>query len=230
VGWFLFFRGQGQQQPKQNGRRLISLIFAGRNRRPGAGILSQTPTCLIQLLHCDQVSDRVKLSFRIFFGQFRYSVDVCAHNDSSSESRYVSFQQIRTPASPYPPVGLVAAPYGSPAVPHFHRYYEVVRLLSHPSVLPSVDPWLHISFKPFEGVPSGVKEMGSSLGFPASLFGNMPWARDTADFSTPSRSGCCRMLPSASGITSASKREPISVLILTACFLTVYASHPPVAR
>ena len=32
VGWFLFFRGQGQQQPKQNGRRLISLIFAGRNR------------------------------------------------------------------------------------------------------------------------------------------------------------------------------------------------------
>src|ERR1035438_7867576 len=52
---------------------------------------------------------------------------------------YVSFQQIRTLASPFPPVGPVAAPCGSPAVPHLHRYYEVVRLLSHPSVLPSVD-------------------------------------------------------------------------------------------
>src|ERR1039457_3655781 len=84
---------------------------------------------------------------------------------------YVSFQQIRTLAPPFPPVGLVAAPCGSPAVPHLHRYYEVVRLLSHPSVLPSVDPRLHISFRSFEGVPSGVKKMGSSLGFAASLFG-----------------------------------------------------------
>ena len=61
---------------------------------------------------------------------------------------YVSFQQIGTPASPFPPVGLVAAPCGSPAVSHLHRYYEVVRLLSHPSVLPSVDPWLHVSPDP----------------------------------------------------------------------------------
>jgi hypothetical protein len=29
--------------------------------------------------------------------------------------------------------------------------------------------------------------MGSSLGFPASLFGNMPWARDTADFGPTSQ-------------------------------------------
>src|ERR1039458_3214075 len=111
---------------------------------------------------------------------------------------YVSFQQIRTLASPFPPVGLVAAPCGSPAIPHLPRYYEVVRLLGHPSVLPSVDPRLHISFNPFEGVPPGVKEMGSSLGFPASLFGNMPWARDTADFSTPSHSG----IPACSGVLS----------------------------
>ena len=61
---------------------------------------------------------------------------------------YVSFQQIRTLAPPFPPVGLVAAPCGSPAVSHLHRYYEVVRLLSHPSVLPSVDPWLHVSPDP----------------------------------------------------------------------------------
>src|SRR6266849_7937833 len=32
-----------------------------------------------------------------------------------------------------PPVGTVAAPCGSPAVPHFHRYYEALRLLAiHP--------------------------------------------------------------------------------------------------
>jgi hypothetical protein len=43
------------------------------------------------------------------------------------------------------------------------------------------------------------REMGSSLGFPASLFGSMPRARDSADSSTTSPSGCCRMLPSASG-------------------------------
>src|ERR1035437_4326232 len=73
---------------------------------------------------------------------------------------YVSFQQIRTPASPFPPVGLVAAPCGSPAVPHLHRYYGVVRLLYHPSVLPSVDPWLHVSPDPNKGVPPGVGEDG----------------------------------------------------------------------
>ena len=33
VGWFLFFREQGEPQAGQNGRRLINLIFAGRNRR-----------------------------------------------------------------------------------------------------------------------------------------------------------------------------------------------------
>src|SRR5580700_9177359 len=95
------------------------------------------------------MSDGEELSLRILLGLCSYSVDVCAHNGSSSESRYVSFQQIRTLASPFPPVGPVAAPCGSPAVPHFHRYYGVVRLLNHPSVLPSVDPWLHISFNPF---------------------------------------------------------------------------------
>ena len=45
---------------------------------------------------------------------------------------YVSFRQIRAPVPPFPPVGTVAAPFGSPAVPHLHRYYGVVRLLLHP--------------------------------------------------------------------------------------------------
>src|SRR5215470_14119665 len=115
---------------------------------PSTGVLSKTPDCLLQFLNCDQVSDRVELPFRIFLGEFSYSVGVCEHIVSSSESRYVSFQQIRTLASPFPPVGSVAAPCGSPAVPHLPRYYRVVRLLPHPSVLPPVDPWLHVSLDP----------------------------------------------------------------------------------
>ena len=101
---------------------------------------------------------------------------------------YVSFQQIRTLASPFPPVGLVAAPCGSPAVPRLHRYYGVVRLLNHPSVLPSVYPWLHVSPDPNpEAFLLVWERMGSSLGFPANLFGNMPRAKDTADPSTTSQ-------------------------------------------
>ena len=55
---------------------------------------------------------------------------------------YVSFRQIRASVSPFPPVGPVAAPFGSPAVPHLHRYYEVVRLLLHPYAVASGRPWL----------------------------------------------------------------------------------------
>src|SRR5215467_9854433 len=76
----------------------------------GTGILSKTPECLLQFRNCDQVSDRVELPFRIFLGEFSYSVDVCEHIFPSSGPRYVSFQQIRTLASPFPPVGSVAAP------------------------------------------------------------------------------------------------------------------------
>src|SRR6266849_430951 len=76
-------------------------------------------------------------------------------NDSSSKSRYVSFPQIRTLASPFPPTGTVAAPFGSPAVPHLRRYYGVVRLLRHPSAPPPVDPWVHVPPE-LRGVPLGV--------------------------------------------------------------------------
>src|SRR5215831_1504794 len=77
---------------------------------PSTGLLAKIPECLLQFRNCDQVSDRVELPIRIFLGEFSYSVDVCGHMISSSESRYVSFQQIRTLASPFPPVGSVAAP------------------------------------------------------------------------------------------------------------------------
>jgi hypothetical protein len=49
-------------------------------------------------------------------------------------------------------------------------------------MLPSVDPWLHVSPDPNPKEFLLVWErMGSSLGFPANLFGNMPRAKDTAD-------------------------------------------------
>jgi hypothetical protein len=87
---------------------------------------------------------------------------------------YVSFQQIRTLASPFPPVGAVAAPCGSPAVPHFHRYYGVVRLLAiHPCSL-QLTLGSHPPSIRTEGIPPGVKEMGIPLGFPASLCGTCP--------------------------------------------------------
>ena len=88
---------------------------------PGTGVLSKTPECLLPLRNCDQVSDGVELPFRILLGEFRYSVVVCEPMVPSSESRYVSFQQIRTLASPFPPVGAVAARFPSPAVPHLRR-------------------------------------------------------------------------------------------------------------
>src|SRR5262249_47426854 len=94
------------------------------------GVLSKTPECLFQFRNCDQVSDRVELPFRIFLGEFSYSADVCRHIFPSSGPRYVSFQQIRTLASPFPPVGSVAARLTSPAVPHLRRYYGLISLLS----------------------------------------------------------------------------------------------------
>src|SRR5215472_19299238 len=97
----------------------------------------------------DQVSDTEELSLGILPSEFSYSVDVCVHKSSSSESRYVSFQQIRTPASPFPPVDAVAAPCGSPAVLPLRQYYGVVRLLPDPSALPPVDPRLHVPPDPF---------------------------------------------------------------------------------
>ncbi len=53
-------------------------------------------------------------------------------------SRLCFLRQIRPLVPPFPPVGTVAAPCGSPAVPHLHRYYGFVRLLVHLSRSPPV--------------------------------------------------------------------------------------------
>src|SRR5208337_1785874 len=105
---------------------------------------------------------------------------------------YVSFQQIRTPASPFPPVGLVAAPCGSPAVPHLHRYYGVVRLLNHPSVLPSVDPWLHVSPDPIQrrSLWCG-REWGALLGSRPTSLKTCPELKTPPIPAPPRNSGCC---------------------------------------
>ena len=142
-----------------------------------------------------------------------------------------SFPQIRTLASPFPPVGSVAAPCGSPAVPHLRRYYEVVRLLQHPSVLPPVDPWLHVPPDPLpEAVLLVWEEMGSSLRFLGHPCGACPGLGTPPIPARPCISGRCRMLPSARLNTLASERYKISVLNphgpLPCCLRFAPTSHP----
>src|SRR5664279_4751065 len=118
---------------------------------------------------------------------------------------YVSFQQIRTLAPPFPPVGPVAAPCGSPAVPHLHRYYEVVRLLGHPSSLPSVDPWLRVPLAPVRRRSSwGERRWGALLGSRPASLETCPGLETPPISAQPRTNGCCRMLPSACVKASAS--------------------------
>jgi|SRR6516165_3675154 len=104
------------------------------------------------------------------------------------------------PVPPFPPVGTVAAPFGSPAVPHLRGYYGFVRLLAYPSLPPlvslgcrysssrvcslpwdalvSLGTWFHSGWA--EPVPiSG--EVVSSPGFTGSPLESMPRARDSGD-------------------------------------------------
>jgi hypothetical protein len=81
--------------------------------------------------------------------------------------------------NPFPPGGPVAAPCGSPAVPHLLRYYEFLRRLEIPPC-PSGRP-LESRTSPAE------EEMGSPLRFRDNPWGSMPRARDTADPRTTSR-------------------------------------------
>jgi hypothetical protein len=101
-----------------------------------------------------------------------------------------------------PPVGSVAAPCGSPAVPHVPRYYGVVRLLAHPSAPPSVDPRGPRTSQPSTAAR---EKMESSLGFLSSPCGSMPRARDSGDPGTSSHIGRCRILLSARLKASASQ-------------------------
>ena len=156
------------------------------------------------------------------------SVDIIV---PSSEPRYVSFQQIRTLASPFPPVGSVAARFRSPAVPHLRRYYRVVRLLPAPVRASSGRPLVARNSRPIaRGGPPGVRVDEELSSVPGPSLWSMPWARDPGESARPRDIGRCQILPSASATTSASQRYRISGLILTACYLVVYASHPPVTR
>src|SRR5262249_60732638 len=67
---------------------------------------------------------------------------------------------------PWPPLT------GSPAVLHLPQYYGVVRLLPDPSMLPPVDPWLHVPPDPFpEAVLLVCGDGGGSLACFALPFG-----------------------------------------------------------
>src|SRR5499425_2350404 len=83
---------------------------------------------------------------------------------------------------------------------------------------PPVDPWGHVP-------PLMREEIGSSLRFLGHPCGACPGLGTPASRPDLANSGRCRILPSASLNTSASQRWTISGLILTACFLAVYASH-----
>src|SRR5262249_1109387 len=126
---------------------------------------------------------------------------------SSSASRDVSFQQIRTSASPFPPVDPVAAPCGSPAVLHLRQYYGVVRLLPNPSALPPVDPWLHVPPDPFpEAVLLVWGGLGGFLRFLGHPRGACPGLGTPASRPDLANNGRCQILPSARLNTSASQQ------------------------
>ena len=101
-------------------------------------------------------------------------------------SRLCFLRQIHPFVPPFPPVGTVAAPCGSPAVPHLPRYYGFIRLLVPLSRSPPVSLGGQ--------VPLLREEMASSPGFLENPFGSMPRARDSGDPGATSRyrsTGCC---------------------------------------
>jgi hypothetical protein len=93
-------------------------------------------------------------------------------------SRLCFHRQLRTFVRPFPPVGTVAAPCGSPAVPHLPWYYGLIRLLVHRSS--------RLRF-PLAASYSLREEMASSPGFLENPFGSMPRARDSGDPGATSR-------------------------------------------
>src|SRR5260370_27937969 len=107
-----------------------------------AGFLPESSESRIQRLGRDQMSDRKELSLRILLGQFGYSVDLCGHSVSRSEPRLCFLSPDTCTCSPLPSSGFRGRSFRSPAVPHLHRYYEVVRLLLHPYAVASGRPWL----------------------------------------------------------------------------------------
>src|SRR6201981_3178939 len=94
------------------GVRLI--LFVRDPVDPGTGVLSKTPECLIQLLNCDQVSDRVELPFRIFLGEFSYSVDVCRHRLSEFRASLCFLSADSYACFPLPSSGFRGRPLREP--------------------------------------------------------------------------------------------------------------------
>jgi len=137
------------------------------------------PESRVQRLGRDQMSDRKELSLRILLGQFGYSVDLCGHSLSKSEPRLCSFRQIRASVPPFPPVGPVAAPFGSPAVST--SQVHMVRKTAHPSV----DGRLQSPLASM--LPLSQAEMASLSWVPGESIWNMPRARDSGDLVRPSQ-------------------------------------------
>src|SRR5215831_10430125 len=74
-------------------------------------------------------------------------VELCVHSNRVLSLDYVSFVRYIRSGNPFPPVGPVAAPCGSPAVPHLRRYYGFLRLLPiHPPPLRST---LGVTYLPY---------------------------------------------------------------------------------
>ena len=140
---------------------------------------------------------------------------------------YVSFRQMRTLVPPFPPVGAVAAPCGSPAVPRHHRYYGVIRLLYHPSVPPLVDPRGPRTSRP---IPSTEKRWRALLGSWAIPLEACPGLGTPATPARPRNNGRCRMLLYARLTAPASQREKISELnprgLLPCCLRFAPTSRP----
>ena len=99
----------------------------------------------------------------------------------------------------------------------------------HLSATPPVVPWGPVP-PDVRGIPLGVGGDGELSSVPGSSLWSLPWARDPDESARPRNNGRGQILPSARLNTLASQCRSISGLILTACFLVVYASHPPVAR
>src|ERR1700692_3069942 len=121
-------------------------------------------------------------------------------------------------------------PCGSPAVPHLHQYYGVVRLLRHPSVHSPVDPRVHVPPGSERRSSRCGRRWGSSLRFLGRPCGACPGLAIPVSRHDLAITVAARYCLAARKRTLASRRQTISGLILTAYFLAAYASHPSVAR
>jgi hypothetical protein len=93
---------------------------------------------------------------------------------------------------------------------------------------PSIPSAFGLPWQP--GTSHGEEGMGSSPGFLGNPFGSMPRSRDSGDSGNALALAGDRMQPSTLQTASASQRSQFRSSIFAACFLAVYASHPPVAR